>query len=65
MNDLAGTQDMRRGDAGPSSANIQGFRQFHKLGSRQIGPPYKDRHLEPDARRAARWRIFQVLAFLQ
>ncbi len=65
MDDLVREQDVSRGDTCTGGANIKGFGEFDELSPRKIGGPKENGNLEADSRRAARWRIFQALAFLQ
>jgi len=65
MDDLIGPQDVSGGDTSASSADIQGFSEFHEFGARKIGSPQKNGDLETDSRRAASWGIVQALAFFQ
>jgi hypothetical protein len=49
LNELAGPEKMRRGDAGPGGADIQRFGQFDELRSGYIHSPQEDRYLETNA----------------
>jgi len=53
MNGLIGLENVRRGDAGPSGADIESFGELDELRARDIDSSKEDGNLQPKAGRAS------------